>query len=429
MPRVLVVGGGLAGCWAALTAAGAGAEVTLVRRALGATAVSSGAIDCVPPAEAFDAAAWLDRLERDHPDHPYLSAGTVPEVGDLEEELAALARTLEGAGLPMRLDLRAPALLAATTGQVRGAGMAQQTIAAGDLLGPDAVVVAGIRGLHRVDARAVAAGIADRVPGRRISAVTVRLPVGDGVDPADLDEPAVARAVEAPGGAEHLGQAVRASIEAAAEPADLVLVPPVLGLDNAWEVHRRFLTALGRPAGELLAPPPSAPGWRLQRALDRALELAAITVVPGTVTGVQRVADRVEAAVAGDAEVRCDSIVLAGGRFLGGGLSLEALPREPLLGLPVFVEGRDVSELARADVVVRSRFRSQPVLGAGLRVDAGCRPVDRFGVAPWANVVACGSLLAGVDTSLSWGGLGVVAWSAGRAGRAAAALAGVAAAA
>ena len=307
--------------------------------------------------------------------------------------------------------------------------MAQQTIAAGDLLGPDAVVVAGIRGLHRVDARAVAAGIADRVPGRRISAVTVRLPVGDGVDPADLDEPAVARAVEAPGGAEHLGQAVRASIEAAAEPADLVLVPPVLGLDNAWEVHRRFLTALGRPAGELLAPPPSAPGWRLQRALDRALELAAITVVPGTVTGVQRVADRVEAAVAGDAEVRCDSIVLAGGRFLGGGLSLEALPREPLLGLPVFVEGRDVSELARADVVVRSRFRSQPVLGAGLRVDAGCRPVDRFGVAPWANVVACGSLLAGVDTSLSWGGLGVVAWSAGRAGRAAAALAGVAAAA
>lgn len=307
--------------------------------------------------------------------------------------------------------------------------MAQQTIAAGDLVGAEALVVAGIEGLHRVDARAVAAGIADRVAGRRVAAITVKFAVGGGGDPRDLDEPTLARAVEAPGGAERLAESIRSAFDATGEPADLVLIPPVLGLENAWELHRRFVAALGLPAGELLAPPPSAPGWRLQRALDRALEIAGITIVPATVTRLRTVADRVEAAVAGDAELTCDSIVLAGGRFLGGGLSLEAIPREPLLGLPVFVEGRDVSDLARADLVVRSRFRTQPVLGAGVCVDASCRPVDRFGVTPWANVVACGSLLSGIDTSLSGGGLGVVAWSAGRAGRAAAVLAGVAAAA
>jgi glycerol-3-phosphate dehydrogenase subunit B len=424
MPRVVVVGGGLAGCWAALSAAGAGVEVTLVRRALGATAVSSGALDVVPPGEAADPQGWLRRLERDHPRHPFLAGGAPPSLTELEAELTALATALRGAGLRLRVDLRAPVLVAATTGQVRAAGAVQQTIAAGDLRGRGRVAVAGIAGLHRVDAVAVAAGIAERVAGVRTQAVTVALPGGEGGDPADLDEPTVARLVEAPGGAEQLGQAIRAELSAARGDVDVVLVPPVLGLEDAGAVLARVEGALGGAVGELLAPPPSAPGWRLQRALERALEAAPITVVTGAVGTLRTTGGRVEAALLDAGELVCDAVVLAGGRFLGGGLSLDALPREPLLDLPVFAGEREVGELARADLVNRAHYREQPVLAAGLRLDAGCRPVDRFGVAPWANVVACGALLAGIDSSLAAGGLGVVAWSAGRAGRAAATLAG-----
>jgi anaerobic glycerol-3-phosphate dehydrogenase len=54
--------------------------------------------------------------------------------------------------------------------------------------------------------------------------------------------------------------------------------------------------------------------------------------------------------------------------------------------------------------------------------------VDAFGRVVCDNLLACGALLAGVETTLRGGGLGVAAWSAGRAGRVAASLVGAAAA-
>src|SRR5258708_27718049 len=86
MPDVVVIGGGMAGCWAAATAASAGARVTLVRRALGATAVSAGPVDFVPPLEAGEAAGWLGRLARTDPQHPYVESGGGGPVGGAPAE-------------------------------------------------------------------------------------------------------------------------------------------------------------------------------------------------------------------------------------------------------------------------------------------------------------------------------------------------------
>src|SRR5579862_772447 len=100
MPEVVVVGGGLAGCSAAATAARAGLGVALVRRGPAATAVSSGALDLVPPAEALDPGGWLGRLAREVPDHPYLAGGAEPpSPGELEAEARRLAAELGGVGL------------------------------------------------------------------------------------------------------------------------------------------------------------------------------------------------------------------------------------------------------------------------------------------------------------------------------------------
>src|SRR5581483_8620755 len=134
MSDVVVVGGGLAGCWAAATAAAAGARVTLVRRALGATATSAGPLDFVPPLEAADPAAWLARLSRSDPDHPYVAGGSAaPSLEELEAEAERLGLALVAAGVPVRVSLRSRVLLAGITGQVRLAGVAPESQAAGDL--------------------------------------------------------------------------------------------------------------------------------------------------------------------------------------------------------------------------------------------------------------------------------------------------------
>src|SRR5262249_25551605 len=78
--NVLVIGGGLAGAAAALSAQKAGARVLLVSRGPGATALSSGAADiaALEDAPILDAARALARK----PGHPYAL------VGDLEPALA-----------------------------------------------------------------------------------------------------------------------------------------------------------------------------------------------------------------------------------------------------------------------------------------------------------------------------------------------------
>ncbi|HEY2705860.1 MAG TPA: FAD-dependent oxidoreductase [Candidatus Dormibacteraeota bacterium] len=431
MPEVVVVGGGLAGAWAAVTAARAGLQVVLVRRGPAATAVSSGALDLVPPAEAADPGGWLGRLARDAPDHPYVAGGAAPPPRfELEAEARRLAAELGGAGLRLRVGLDRPALLAAVTGQLRRAGVVLETIGAGDLDGGGRVAVAGIRGLLRVDAPAVAAAIAERL-GDAVSARAVTLdPELPGIDESlagDLDDATVARAVEGPGGAEALGAALRAGLGDG--DVELALLPAVLGLEDADGVRARVEAAAGVRVAELLSPPPSAPGWRLARAAEAMARRAGVEVITGTVTGVHRGGRRVTAVVAADGDtLSCQVLILATGKFLGGGLTGEPRPREPLLGLPLFAGGLALEAQSPRDLVERTRFTPQPFLAAGVRTDAEGRPVDGFGAPVLDNLLACGALLGGLDTTLRGGGLGVAAWTGARAGRAAARLRGVAAA-
>jgi glycerol-3-phosphate dehydrogenase subunit B len=429
MPEVVVVGGGLGGCWAAVTAARAGLQVALVRRGPAATAVSSGALDLVPPAEAGDPGGWLGRLARDAPDHPYVAGGAAPPPPlELEAEARRLAAELAGAGLRLRVGLQRPALLAAVTGQLRRAGVVVESAGAGDLEDAGRVAVAGIRGLLRVDAPAVAAAIAERLgDGVRARAVSLD-PDLPGVDESlagDLDDATLARAVEAPGGAEALGAALRAAL--ADGEVELALLPAVFGLEDADAVRARIEVAAGMRVAELLSPPPSAPGWRLARAAEAMARRAGVEIVTGTVAGVRCGERRATAVRSADGEtLSCEVLILATGKFLGGGLTGEPRPREPLLGLPLFAGGLALEALSPRDLVERTRFAPQPFLGAGVRTDAEGRPVDRFGAPVLDNLLACGALLAGLDTTLRGGGLGVAAWTGARAGRTAARLRGVA---
>ncbi|HXA30294.1 MAG TPA: FAD-binding protein [Candidatus Angelobacter sp.] len=424
MSEVVVVGGGLAGCWAAATGAASGARVTLVRRALGATATSAGPLDFVPPAEAADPAGCLARLPRSDPGHPYLAGGTAPSLEELEGEAERLGLALAAAGLPVRVSLRQPLLLGGVTGQVRLAGMAPETQAAGDLgrATGRSVVVVGVAGLARFDPAAVASALDERrlgwpAPLRAIALqVSPDLP-GLAHDVAvDLDDATLARALEAPGGAEALGVAIAAALRPGS--ADLALLPAVLGIEDPESVARRVAEAAGMLVAELLTSPPSAPGWRLQRACDRLTIDAGVRLVRGTAAGVRVEEGRALSVTLDSGEtLPCDALVLATGKYLGGGVVADPRPREPLLDLPLFSGGVPVVRLALRDLVERARFRDQPFASLGVHTDATGTPLDEHGRPVCANVTVCGDLLAGMDPTLSGGGLGVAAWTATRAAR------------
>lgn len=92
MSHVVVIGGGFAGYCAALGARRAGAEVTVVARAPGATALYAGAMEVVDD---------LDATLKTEPHHPFTRLGLDPVrlATELDTAIQALHLALEKGGL------------------------------------------------------------------------------------------------------------------------------------------------------------------------------------------------------------------------------------------------------------------------------------------------------------------------------------------
>ncbi|WP_242395063.1 anaerobic glycerol-3-phosphate dehydrogenase subunit B [Anaeromyxobacter oryzisoli] len=421
---VLVIGAGMAGAMAALAARDAGATVAVASRAPGATALSSGAVGVAPDPTASpdEPLAWLRapveaarRLAARRPDHPYAAVG-VAGLWRLGEALRFAARQLEPLLAP---PLERPRLLATPAGNAVRAALCQRSMDAGDLLavrGP--LLVCGFAGHLAFDAALVAAGLARYTPrgGPEVGDAEVALPFDDpAARPHEL-----ARALEPPGAAERLGEALR--IPAGALGAGAILLPPVLGLDPAARVPERIAAAAGMPVAETLSDVPSVPGLRLHAALEARLRVAGVARVTGEAAGAPAPGRAVEI---GGTVVRAETWILASGRFVGGGIARRGALVEPALGLPVqAAEGREAGvHLARrpaASLTVRDRRAPQPLLSAGLRVDAALRPVDDRGRPVHPRLLAAGAVIGGHEQATDGSGLGVAILTGFLAGRAAA---------
>jgi anaerobic glycerol-3-phosphate dehydrogenase len=371
---VLVVGGGAAGVAAALAAVGAGARTALVRAAPGATALGGGGWHGAPPRAFADALADAGlTLEATIAPLPH------PDGRLLHFDAAAV--THAGAGI----DATSPVTL-----------------------------VCGIDGLphFRPDALARLWSDAAQLPAGslRAASVTVRDTPAAGWSPVSLAamlerDPALL--------GEPLAQA------AAAAGAACVIVPAVLGFDGAAGVTAAIGRTAGLPVAESLGTPPSLPGWRLDQALLRVLESAGVVLVRGTVTGhgvngsavssveVREAAAPAETGAQRRRSIGCRAVVLAGGKYLGGGIATDPVLADSVLGMDVAVQRlgrlfRDASDsLALTDPL---RTQSQPILGAGIATNEAGNPVAASGDVIFHNVFAAGTVRA--DTVTSSYGLG-----------------------
>jgi len=435
--RVVVVGGGLAGAAAALELARLGVEPVLVAAAPGATALGWGTLDVAGAVPGSRRLRWRAPL-REAPltgadrlailigafaSHPYArvfgrearSDANAPAelvkqaVADLGAALAPYGQAIEGS-------LDENRLLADAHGVLRVADFAFAPAAGGNLAGvPELawVTLAGLPAdpgpvvLRRLAAERAALGLPP-IPARHVE---LRLPEAL----VTASPPRLAAALDDP---EAFAELVRAaeSLGGQAGVGRLWLFPPVLGLERASANLAALRERLCAPVAETLAAVPDAtPGYRLQGALDAALDAAGVARHRARVTRLEAAEGRFRAVVCTDASgperrLAADAVVLATGRFLGGGLRERAdAVEEPILGLPV-VDGRGERVDGRpARASVHRRYLDlHPLFSAGVASDAQLRPVagaDGAVVAP--NLFAAGDLLAGFDPARDRTGLGV----------------------
>jgi glycerol-3-phosphate dehydrogenase subunit B len=383
---VLIVGGGAAGCAAALAAASAGARTVLLRHTGGATALARG--------------GW---------------SGTAPD---------GVAGALAAAGL--RLEA-VRGRLPHPDGRLIPYGSAPSSHARA-ALGPDGgrTMVCGIAGLAGFRPRALTAlwSHAAGLDGSALVPVALTLPAtpAAGWSPVSLAaciqrEPAL------------LGRALADA--ARRHGADRAIVPAVVGLESHEVTLESVTEAAAVVVGEALGTAPSIPGWRLDRALVAAVRAAGAGVVHARVTGSTSEDGKVRLdALRQDGtalSVSASAVILATGRYIGGGVAADPDFTIGALGIPLSVRhvarsftGADES-LALTDPV---RLEPQAILGVGVATDPdGMIVAD--GQAQ-AGIFAAGSVRAGVQTAaLGLGDAAADGWQAGAAA-AARALAGTA---
>ncbi|HEX9476747.1 MAG TPA: FAD-binding protein [Candidatus Dormibacteraeota bacterium] len=351
MSRVVVIGGGIAGYSAALGARREGAEVTVVARAPGATALYAGAMEVVDD---------LESILKTQPHHPFTRLGldSVRLSLELDTAIQALLLALEKDGLKVEGGWRKRGLYADIHGLARPGNLVPATVAAGELqaLSGRRVAVIGVAEVGDYDAVATAQALKEL---HGIQAFAEEVSVADLPRPASLTDLYGRRAPEL----------VKARGATAAYPPGFANLPP--------------------DSFELLSSPPSPHGWRLQQAIG-------LGAIRATVDGVESARGRITSVRAGERTLRGDSFILAPGHHIGGGLDGGRVTTEPLLNLGVFYDGEPVSR-AGTRLQHLQYIDAAQQMRSGLRTDKRLHPLDEAGQAPYANLYAVGAVLGGYD--------------------------------
>jgi glycerol-3-phosphate dehydrogenase subunit B len=414
----------MAGSIAALCARSRGAKVLLARRSLGATALSSGAIDVAPDPSAppGDLKSQLVSPElaarevaRTRPNHPY--AILVDKLERLKEALQFAAEQLPDIlGAPLSRN----ALLPTPLGTVKPVGMAQSTQAGADLASlPDSIAVVQLSVNPSYDARLIARGLEEAAAalGRKLSASVVESRFYESIEDALRGPYELAEMLDRAGAIESFAHDLKLRL-----PSNVgaLLLPSVLGRRGKSLVQRLSQLLGGIPCFEILSSAPSVPGIRLQDALDAAVIREGISIIESQVGASPPGSFAFK--LSGGQLLEPGAAVLATGKFIGGGVVRAQRFREPVVDLPLFAGSRRAEDQYIGDLLAEKVQGDHQAFRIGVRIDSSLHPLGADGAPFDQRLFAAGSVISGYDPAADKTGLGVAIFTGYLAGEAAASL-------
>jgi glycerol-3-phosphate dehydrogenase subunit B len=383
--RIVVVGAGLSGLFAAILSADLGARVTLVAEGRGSLALSHGGI------EIWGKASPSRALPKLQANHPYAKIG-LPALRAALGEFQALVEDWGGLRYAGNLSRNLSLLTAA--GELRRMGLAPPAASNFDQLKLKPFTIGAVQGLldyfpALIEQKASSLGL--KVQG------VIDLPVLDAPAKRALSAVDLARMFDQKPWRTELLRTWKPPLSGVSR----LLLPAFLGFKDFNAIREEFLEELGCTVFEVALPSSSVPGLRLERVLrSRALDLGVEVIdgvqAKGRIDGPsrgKRVAGLALSSAGGQRQLNADIIILASGGFLHGGLEAlqEHAVREPIFQLPLdFPQDRTLWTSA-------SPFNLQPYAEIGVRVDKQLRPLDQRGRVMFENLHAIGGILAGSD--------------------------------
>ncbi|MFC4438925.1 MULTISPECIES: glycerol-3-phosphate dehydrogenase subunit GlpB [Natrialbaceae] len=404
---VLVIGGGLAGATAALTAVEEGVQVRLVTYKQSTLRHASGLIDILgytpggdgPIVDPFEALSALPE------GHPYERVGT-EAVRDALSFFDEIAGDAYAGG-----HTASNALVPTHGGTVKPTARYPVSTAAGLATVPKDTLLVGFETLTDFDAPLAASHLEAAGAPFEARGVTVAFP-GIVRDDAKINRYAHLldheETVQAGAGETSAREALAATVDANLEDESRVGFPAILGDEHSDEVRADLEDALGVDVFEVPMGPPSLPGMRLEDLLYDALSDAGVRVTSGVpVIDYESDGDGAIDHVVVDRHgqevpYRAEQYVLATGGLVGKGVRSE---RDRVFE-PVF-DCHVPHAAERYDWFVEDVFGEQPYARFGLVPDRELRPLDEDDEPEFSNLRAAGGVLGGYDYAAEKSGAGV----------------------
>ncbi|WP_101297398.1 glycerol-3-phosphate dehydrogenase subunit GlpB [Halegenticoccus soli] len=399
---VLVVGGGLAGATAALSAAETGASVRLVSYKKSTLRFASGFVDALgyapdgegPIADPFEAIAELPA------DHPYSVVGEDAVREGFELFDGVVGDAYRGGHTD------ANALLLTHGGTVKPTARYPESAAPGLASDPRDALLVGFESLTDFDAPLAARHLSAAGVPFSVEGVTVSFPRRFR---ADAKVTRFAKALDRDERADGAGtrRALAETVAPHLGAAERVGFPALLGDERADEVRADLEAALGAEVFEIPTGPPSLLGLKLEDALYSALDEAGVRISTGNpVVDYEADGERVRAVYVDRKGQRvpyhAEQFVLATGGLVGKGIdSGRGGVEEPIFGCRV-PHSED-----RYDWFEDDAFGDHAFARFGVVPDAELRPTDEGGGPHFSNLRAAGGVVGGADFAAEKSGGGV----------------------
>lgn len=333
--------------------------------------------------------AGIETLVQDIPNHPYARV-KISEIKAAFEELLVF---FQDAGLSYYRNLSRNVNVITPLGTLKTTYCVPRTMWGGvkALAQKPSCLLVDIKGLKGFSARLIADKL--RADWPDLHTARISFP-GTGHKTEVLPEH-MANALVISQNREKLAQVIRPHIK----DVQSVGMPSILGLYQAQEVVSDLAQRIGVPLFEIPTMPPSIPGLRLKEAFERGLrekrpyyfsQKKVLEVKPRPTDGFEiQIGHRDK-----EQTVFSRGVVLATGRFIGGGLSAGRKDiRETIFDLPVCQPAKR-SQWHREDLLDPL---GHPINQAGLETDDQFRPLDKDGQPAFKTLFAAGSILAHQD--------------------------------
>jgi glycerol-3-phosphate dehydrogenase subunit B len=391
---VCVIGSGLAGMAAALFAAARGLRVTQMGHT-GEIIFASGLLDLLSVHPVVEKRAWsdpwaaIDALVADNPQHPCARL----KIADIKAAFDEILAFLEQTSLSYHRNIDRNTGVLTSLGTIKSTYAVPHTMWQGvrALEKKPACLIVDIRGLKGFSARQIAAALDTDWPALRSARIS--FPDSDHLNEVYTEH--MANALLLPQNREKLVRVLQPLVK----ESKIIGLPAILGLYRTQEVIAHLEELIGVPVFEIPTIPPSVPGLRLKEAFERGLRSKDVQYFSLTKALKVRpsAAGRFETHIGRDAVehiVNSRGVILASGRFIGGGLCADRTHiRETIFDLPVYQPDSRRGWHHRDFLDPRGHSINQ----AGLQIDDSFRPLDDSGDPAFETLFAAGSILAHND--------------------------------